>query len=57
VLWLRGCRPSLTVRLLYNFSGKVLEAQVEELFGGLSHDVISILDWSPRDHVHAVDAH
>ena len=35
VLWLGGCRPSLTVRLLYN-----LEAQVEELLGGLRHGVV-----------------
>ncbi|NP_001341509.1 Protein DOG1-like 3 [Zea mays] len=40
VLWLGGCRPSLTVRLLYNLSGEGLEAQVEELLGGLSNGVI-----------------
>lgn len=35
VLWLGGCRPSLTVRLLYNLSGEGLEAQVEEMLSGL----------------------
>jgi hypothetical protein len=40
VLWLGGCRPSLTVRLLYNLSGEGLEAQVEELLGGRTHSVI-----------------
>ncbi|CAD6229755.1 unnamed protein product [Miscanthus lutarioriparius] len=40
VLWLGGCRPSLTVRLLYNLSGEGLEAQVEELLGGLRHGVV-----------------
>ncbi|KAG0539485.1 hypothetical protein BDA96_03G326900 [Sorghum bicolor] len=40
LLWLGGCRPSLTVRLLYNISGEGLEAQVEEMLGGLTHGVI-----------------
>ncbi|KAF8766270.1 hypothetical protein HU200_007784 [Digitaria exilis] len=31
VLWLGGCRPTLTIRLLYNLSGEGLEAQVEDL--------------------------
>nr|CAB3478356.1 unnamed protein product [Digitaria exilis] len=30
VLWLGGCRPTLTIRLLYNLSGEGLEAQVED---------------------------
>lgn len=31
VLWLGGCRPSLTIRLLYNLSGEGLEAELGEL--------------------------
>jgi hypothetical protein len=42
VLWLGGCRPKLTIHLLYNFSKEGLEAKVEELLSGLSHGVISI---------------
>lgn len=34
VLWLGGCRPSLTIRLLYSLSGEGLEAHIEELIGG-----------------------
>ncbi|KAK1666951.1 hypothetical protein QYE76_055110 [Lolium multiflorum] len=34
VLWLGGCRPSLTVRLLYSLSGEGLEAHIEELLSG-----------------------
>ncbi|KAK1666985.1 hypothetical protein QYE76_055144 [Lolium multiflorum] len=34
VLWLGGCRPSLTVRLLYSLCGEGLEAHIEELVGG-----------------------
>ncbi|XP_047053885.1 protein DOG1-like 3 [Lolium rigidum] len=34
VLWLGGCRPSLTVRLLYSLSGEGMEAHIEELVGG-----------------------
>ncbi|PAN28424.1 hypothetical protein PAHAL_5G151900 [Panicum hallii] len=34
VLWLGGCRPSLTIRLLYNLSGEGLEVQVQEFVNG-----------------------
>ncbi|RLN24316.1 transcription factor HBP-1b(c38)-like [Panicum miliaceum] len=34
MLWLGGCRPSLTIRLLYNLSGEGLEVQVEEFING-----------------------
>jgi hypothetical protein len=34
VLWLGGCRPSLTIRLLYNLSGEGLEARIDEVIGG-----------------------
>ncbi|KAL5226549.1 hypothetical protein ABZP36_014814 [Zizania latifolia] len=34
VLWLGGCRPSLTIRLLYSLSGEGLEAQIEEFISG-----------------------
>ncbi|WVZ68767.1 hypothetical protein U9M48_017663 [Paspalum notatum var. saurae] len=34
VLWLGGCRPSLTIRMLYNLSGEGLEAEVEEFLAG-----------------------
>ncbi|KAM0888697.1 hypothetical protein ACQ4PT_028176 [Festuca glaucescens] len=34
VLWLGGCRPSLTIRLLYSLSGEGLEAHIEELLDG-----------------------
>ncbi|KAF0919908.1 hypothetical protein E2562_032320 [Oryza meyeriana var. granulata] len=30
VLWLGGCRPSLTIRLLYSLSGEGLEEHIEE---------------------------
>ncbi|XP_040383892.1 protein DOG1-like 1 [Oryza brachyantha] len=34
VLWLGGCRPSLTIRLLYSLSGEGLEEHIEELISG-----------------------
>uniref|UniRef100_A0ACD5W1D6 Uncharacterized protein n=1 Tax=Avena sativa TaxID=4498 RepID=A0ACD5W1D6_AVESA len=34
VLWLGGCRPSLTIRLLYSISGEGLEAHIEEFLSG-----------------------
>ena len=34
VLWLGGCRPSLSIRLFYNLSGEGLEAQAEEFVNG-----------------------
>ncbi|KAG8055363.1 hypothetical protein GUJ93_ZPchr0001g30332 [Zizania palustris] len=34
MLWLGGCRPSLTIRLLYSLSGEGLEAQIEEFISG-----------------------
>ncbi|KAJ1285488.1 hypothetical protein BS78_03G282800 [Paspalum vaginatum] len=34
VLWIGGCRPSLTIRMLYNLSGEGLEAEVEEFLAG-----------------------
>uniref|UniRef100_A0A0D9V5W7 DOG1 domain-containing protein n=1 Tax=Leersia perrieri TaxID=77586 RepID=A0A0D9V5W7_9ORYZ len=34
VLWLGGCRPSLTIRLLYSLSGEGLEDHVEEFISG-----------------------
>uniref|UniRef100_A0A0E0JNY4 DOG1 domain-containing protein n=1 Tax=Oryza punctata TaxID=4537 RepID=A0A0E0JNY4_ORYPU len=34
VLWLGGCRPSLTIRLLYSLSGEGLEEHIEEFISG-----------------------
>ncbi|KAL6616095.1 hypothetical protein ACP70R_038365 [Stipagrostis hirtigluma subsp. patula] len=34
VLWLGGCRPSLSIRLLYSLSGEGLEAHLQELIDG-----------------------
>ncbi|KAL6845187.1 hypothetical protein ACP4OV_024682 [Aristida adscensionis] len=34
VLWLGGCRPSLSIRLLYSLSGEGLEAHLEQFVDG-----------------------
>lgn len=34
VLWIGGCRPSLTIRLLYSLSGEGLEEHIEEFISG-----------------------
>ncbi|KAK6157317.1 hypothetical protein DH2020_011565 [Rehmannia glutinosa] len=53
-LWVGGCRPSLSVRLVYAVGGSELEAQIDEFLGGVRKGNLAEISGHQLDLINAL---